>query len=157
MQRHLHSCFFFPPRFKVMADTPYTIVVLGNGSVQERRLADHLEGTLLPPSVTVVSNSVTGGLRTVVLTRKLAGASPLHYTFDPSALLISFINAIGSTPSLSYHQVIRTEAISRKKEKERKNERTKEERVHSWRLLAAASPRSLGAIHHSFSFINRSL
>lgn len=38
------------------------------------------------------------------MTRPFAGASKLHYTFDPSKLSMDFINAVGSTPTLSYHK-----------------------------------------------------
>lgn len=38
------------------------------------------------------------------MTRPFAGASKLHYTFDPSKLSMDFINAVGSTPALSYHK-----------------------------------------------------
>ncbi len=103
-----------------MVDAPYAIIVLGNGTVQERRLADHLAGQLLPPSVTVVSNTVQAGRRTVVLTRPVAGASPLHYTFNPATLLLTFINAIGASPDLSYHQVGQREKQKKRRRKEKK-------------------------------------
>ena len=56
-----------------MADRPWTVVVDGNGHVTERHLALHDPGTPLPPSVQVVSNTVKGGKRTVVLSRPLKG------------------------------------------------------------------------------------
>eukprot|EP01051_Picozoa_sp_SAG22_P004863 SAG22_NODE_273_length_13182_cov_12.693419_8_plen_651_part_00 len=42
----------------IMANTPWTVVVDGAGAVTERKLANHMPGTVLPPSVTVVSSSV---------------------------------------------------------------------------------------------------
>lgn len=53
----------------------YTIIVDGHGAVSERRLADHAVGRELNATVTVVSNTVNDGLRTVVMTRSLKGAS----------------------------------------------------------------------------------
>lgn len=87
-----------------MQDQPWTIVVDGTGNVTERKLADHYPGTPLTASVTVVSNIVTSGVRTVVLTRALKGISKDHFTFDPTQLAVQFINAVGATPDYSYHQ-----------------------------------------------------
>jgi hypothetical protein len=56
-----------------MADRPWTVVVDGYGHVTERHLAFHDPGTSLPPSVQVVSNTIEGGKRTVVLSRPLKG------------------------------------------------------------------------------------
>ena len=66
-----------------MADKPYTIVVDGAGAVTERTLGDHVAGAVLQPTVRVVSNTVSGGRRTVVMQRPLAGASAAHHSFDP--------------------------------------------------------------------------
>lgn len=41
-----------------MSDAPWTVVVDGSGEVSERKLANHMPGTPLPPSVRVLSNSV---------------------------------------------------------------------------------------------------
>ena len=92
-----------------MADKPYAITIEGSsGSVVERRLGSHdgknPGGTVLKSSVTVVSNTVADGLRTVVLTRPLQGATTQHYTFDPHNLQIDFINAVGSSPKFAYHK-----------------------------------------------------
>lgn len=68
-----------------MGDAPWTIIVEGNGSVMERKLASHEPGTWLKPSVTVQesqalsvraseSGQVVGAQRRVVLTRPLKGA-----------------------------------------------------------------------------------
>ena len=93
----------------LMADKPYAITIEGSsGSVVERRLGSHdgnnPAGTVLKKSVTVVSNTVVNGLRTVVLTRPLQGATTQHYTFDPSNLQMDFINAVGSSPTLAFHK-----------------------------------------------------
>mmetsp|Transcript_30184 Transcript_30184/g.59088 ORF Transcript_30184/g.59088 Transcript_30184/m.59088 type:complete len:774 (-) Transcript_30184:87-2408(-) len=89
-----------------MADTPWTIVVDGAGHVSEHLLADHAPGSLLSPSVKVVSSTVKGALRTVVLTRPLKGKNSSYFTFDAAAAdaTLHFINAVGSGPSFSYHK-----------------------------------------------------
>jgi len=51
-------------------------------------------------------------VRTVVLTRKLKGASAKHYSFSPRALSLDFINAVGSSPTLSYHKAKTASSIS---------------------------------------------
>jgi len=88
---------------QAMADTPNAIIVTGNGTVFEEKLANQQAGTQLPTSVTVVQNVVKDGKRTVVLTRPFAGKTPSHYTFDPLQTTLLYINAIGKVPDLSYH------------------------------------------------------
>jgi hypothetical protein len=90
------------PHF-TMSDRPYTIVVDGQGSVQERKLGDHNPGTVLAPSIRVASNTVTDGVRTVVLTREFAGRTPDHFTFNPSVSTVPVLTASGSGPAFSYH------------------------------------------------------
>lgn len=89
-----------------MEDAPWTIIVDGQGAVSERKLGNHEAGQLLAPSVTVVRSSVTGGLRTVVVSRPLKGAGPAYYTFAVTATDASlpYIAAVGSTPDLQYHK-----------------------------------------------------
>jgi hypothetical protein len=94
---------------KVMSDAPYTLVANSSG-VTERKIgtcgteAEHCPGDLLAPSVTVLSNSVQAGVRTLVLSRAFAGATKEHYTFDPAAVAtLSFISAVGSSQALAYH------------------------------------------------------
>lgn len=84
-----------------MKDTPNAIIVLGNGTVFEQKLADQQSGHKLPNSLTVVSNVVTDGQRTVVVTRPLKGKTAEHYTFSLSSPEIKFINAVGKTPNFS--------------------------------------------------------
>mmetsp|Transcript_145113 Transcript_145113/g.404305 ORF Transcript_145113/g.404305 Transcript_145113/m.404305 type:complete len:785 (-) Transcript_145113:188-2542(-) len=88
-----------------MKDAPWALIVDGAGRVSERSLADQNPGTELPASVTVVSSTSAAGRRSVVLARRLKGASPRHFTFRPrDDTLLSLINAVGSKPSLSYHK-----------------------------------------------------
>ena len=63
------------PAGQAMEDTPYAIIVDGAGKVTERVLASHMgsaaspAGSLLTPSVTLVSSTVADGRRTVVVSR----------------------------------------------------------------------------------------
>ena len=90
-----------------MVDAPYAIVVeggpMGAASVSERRLAKYAAGTLLAPSVTVLNASVAGGMRTVVLRRPIMGATLQHFSFDPTAISLDFIAAIGQAASFGPH------------------------------------------------------
>lgn len=86
-----------------MADTPYTIVVDGVGAVTERKLADHAAGSLLDPTLKLMSNTIKEGLRTVVLQRALAGAGDAYYSFSPDVASIPYINAIGATVDFQQH------------------------------------------------------
>jgi len=67
-------------------------------------------GSLLAPSVTVVSSTVADGKRTVVLSRPSLGASEQHANFTLQDLHVPFINAIGSSPTLTCetHAICRT-------------------------------------------------
>lgn len=78
-----------------MANSPYTIVIDGGGKVTERVLDDHAAGIVLNKSVTVISNTVTNGKRTVVMTRPLKGLTPAHHDFDVQELSLNFISAVG--------------------------------------------------------------
>lgn len=84
---------------------PYTIVVSGDGlnAVTERRLDFHGPGSSVEKSVTVQSNTVTNGNRTVVLTRALKGASDFHFTFDPSVTTVPIITARGCSLEFAQH------------------------------------------------------
>jgi hypothetical protein len=94
-----------------MADLPYAIIVDGNGQVQERILANHDPGHELQPSVKILSNTVTNGVRTIVLQRTLVGITPDHYNFTTSISTIPFINALGDTVDLSQHKSRSASAI----------------------------------------------
>lgn len=89
---------------QTMEETPYTIVVDGAGAVTERRMANHAIGRLLTSTVTVVSNTVAAGKRTVVLSRSATVGGVDHANFSLAELKLPFISAIGSTSSLSYHK-----------------------------------------------------
>ena len=86
-----------------MSDKPYTIVVDGTGNVSERKLGSHDPGTVLPASVSVTSNKVVDGVRTVTMTRDLQGKTSDHFTFDPSAPSLSIISASGLAGVFAYH------------------------------------------------------
>ena len=86
----------------------YAIVVLGDGTVQERRLGDHMAGNVLPVSVKVVNNTVSQGLRTVELVRPLAAPA---FTFHPNTVMINFINAVGSSADFGYHKAKATDSL----------------------------------------------
>jgi hypothetical protein len=87
-----------------MANSPYAIVVDGTGAVSEHVLGDHVAGTVLAPSIKVVSQSVVNGQRTVVMTRALKGLTPQHHDFDYTSTSMDFISAVGSSSAFSYHK-----------------------------------------------------
>lgn len=88
-----------------MAALPYAIVVDGAGGVTEHKLADHQAGTVLKasPGLSVVSQAYSGGIRTTVLQRPLAGSTPDHYTFSTKVTSLPFISAVGSSSAFSQH------------------------------------------------------
>jgi len=86
-----------------MKDAPWAIICEGTGDVTERQLQDQNPGSILTPSITVKSNTVNAGVRSVVVTRAIHGNI---FTFNPSAIAeINFINALGNGPTLAYHKV----------------------------------------------------
>ena len=82
----------------------YAIVVDGSGEVTEHLLGDHTPGTVLNTSVSVLNHSVANGLRTVVVSRPLAGLTARHFSFDARKMSLPFITALGSTPTFGYHK-----------------------------------------------------
>ena len=100
-----------------MKDAPWAIIVEpnnsnGNGNgidgndavaVSERRLADQGPGTLLPPTLKVLSSSVVDGQRTVVLRRPLAAGST-GFAFPSTAGVLPFVIAVGSGAEFAYHR-----------------------------------------------------
>lgn len=90
---------------QAMKQNPWAIIMEGNGNVTERKLADQSPGVQLPSTVTVVSNTVTDGKRTVVMTRALKGKTSDYFTFDASVATIPMINAVGSGPKLAFHKL----------------------------------------------------
>ena len=98
-----------------MANSPYAIIVDGNGAVTERVLGNHDPGALLAPGhLTLVSSAVNAstGRRTVVLKRALQGATPQYHSFDARKTSLSFIAAVGSTKELSYHKARTTGTLA---------------------------------------------
>ena len=83
-----------------MVGTNWTVVCLGDGTIQERDLGNHVPGVQLPTSVNVTSNTVVGTTRTVVMTRSVKGTKADDYHFDPTLNQLTFINAIGGGPYL---------------------------------------------------------
>ena len=83
-----------------MGNLPYTIVVDGTGEVTERKLGNHEAGTLLKPSVTIISNSVENNQRTVVMTRSNRGV----FNFTNVSKVLDVIIAVGSTSTFGYHK-----------------------------------------------------
>lgn len=82
-----------------MVGTPWAIVVSGSG-VEERKLGNHEPGTVLAPTVAVVSDTEAGGRRTVVLARRMrAGA----FNFGAQAAF-GVIDAVGASPALAHHK-----------------------------------------------------
>jgi len=88
---------------KAMGDLPYTIVVTPSG-VSERKLGNHAPGDELPPTVNVVSNMVSDGRRTVVLTRDSAITNKDYFSFDTKSKTLPFIAAVGPSASFGFHQ-----------------------------------------------------
>lgn len=102
---------------KVMATLPYAISVsadsTGVAAVVEHKLGDHDPGSILASSVTVLSSQLHDGIRTVVLSRNLAGLTASHYTFDLSQDgTIPLITAAGSTSTFGYHKLRASSQIS---------------------------------------------
>ncbi len=81
----------------------YSIVIDG-GVPTERKLGNHSSGFVLTSSLTVNSNTINAGVRTVSVTRDLTGSSSDYYTFDYNALGdIDVIYGVGSSSSLKNH------------------------------------------------------
>jgi len=102
-----------------MADAPYTIIANASGAFEQQigtcgSEAEHCPGTrLAPQSLTLISNTVLDGRRTVVVTRPFKGASPHHYTFDATTLgTLNFITAVGHTQLFAYHKAHHAAVVS---------------------------------------------
>jgi hypothetical protein len=87
-----------------MANSPYAIVVDGAGAVSEHVLADHAPGVAIAGSVSVLNHTVQGGVRTLTLSRPLAGRTAQHYTFRADKLSLDFITATGTGPAFGFHK-----------------------------------------------------
>eukprot|EP00658_Telonema_sp_P-2_P082549 TRINITY_DN874_c0_g1_i3.p1 TRINITY_DN874_c0_g1~~TRINITY_DN874_c0_g1_i3.p1 ORF type:complete len:388 (-),score=79.58 TRINITY_DN874_c0_g1_i3:514-1677(-) len=89
---------------ETMADAPYAIIVDGKGAITERKLGEHAPGSILASSVTEVSSTVVGGIRTTVMTRPVGPATKDHYGFPTTPGDVNLITAVGNTPELAYHK-----------------------------------------------------
>eukprot|EP00939_MAST-03C_sp_MAST-3C-sp1_P001438 g1438.t1 len=93
-----------------MADMPYTLIVNSTNVVEQKigtcgSEADHCPGTQLASTVQIVSNTVEGNLRRVVLTRALVGATGDHYSFNATSdVSIPLVMAVGSSQTFAYHK-----------------------------------------------------
>jgi len=92
-----------------MQNSPYAIIVSGGtGDVTEHVLGNHMAGTQIKQSITLISNTQENQRRTIVLTRAFKGLTPQHHTFDSTKLLTNIISAFGTTKTFSYHQAKET-------------------------------------------------
>ena len=94
-----------------MMDSPYAIICNASGAFEQQigtcgTEGEHCAGDRLhPQSLTLVSNTVVDGVRTVVVTRPFAGASEHHYTFDVGRLSsLNFLTAVGRDQIFAYHR-----------------------------------------------------
>mmetsp|Transcript_58745 Transcript_58745/g.128742 ORF Transcript_58745/g.128742 Transcript_58745/m.128742 type:complete len:880 (+) Transcript_58745:49-2688(+) len=93
-----------------MADAPYALISNGSG-IMERQIgtcgseAEHCPGDLLTSSVTVVSNTVEDGMRTILMTRPFAGLTDAHHSFHLGGQTnMNLITAVGSSQVFAYHK-----------------------------------------------------
>jgi hypothetical protein len=92
----------------------YALVVDGAGEVTEHSLGMHAAGSQLPSTVTIVSNTVAGTARTVVISLPV-GARAASVAPDWTAMQeggFPIITAIGSTPKFSYHKTHSTGEVA---------------------------------------------
>ena len=75
----------------------YAIIMDGsnNGSVYEYVLGYHQRGNVLESTINILSNTVSNGQRTVVLTREIKGRNSSYYSFPTMACQIPIIWAAG--------------------------------------------------------------
>ena len=67
--------------------------------------AQHCAGTRLAASVTVLSDSVSGGVRTVEMSRPLRGRTDDHYSFSLAAnTTLNLITAVGYSHAFGHHK-----------------------------------------------------
>ena len=84
-----------------MADLPYSIIVLGNGTVQEWKLGNHEMGNLLPSSIRILRNSVFGKVRRVEFVRDIKNS---YYDFS-GTMNLPMLVAEGQSPNLDTIEV----------------------------------------------------
>jgi len=94
-----------------MSDSPYVIYANSSGAFEQQigtcgSEAEHCPGNPLAPSITLESNSVVSGVRTVVLTRPFKGLTDKHYSFRPDNVnTLNIISASGSSQTFAYHRL----------------------------------------------------
>lgn len=84
-----------------MGDLPDAVIVEGDGTVKEVRLAEYAAGSALPQRFTVATNEAAGGGRTVVLTA--AAAAPGRYAFPARGSRVPFVWGVGITGDYGVH------------------------------------------------------
>lgn len=94
----------------LMFDQPYALVANASG-VSEQKLGtcgdegQHCAVDQLEPSVTVVSNTVVNGVRTVVMTRPMRGKTADYFTFDATKdQTLRLITAVGESQVFAHHR-----------------------------------------------------
>lgn len=92
-----------------MADSPYTLIINASGVIEQQigtcgSEAEHCPGDQLESSVHVVSNTVTNGFRTLVMTRPFRGKTAKHYSFSPGTPTMNLITAVGQSQKFAYHK-----------------------------------------------------
>jgi len=99
-----------------MKQKPAAIIVSETGAVSEWQLGDHVAGNKLTTQVVVLSNTVSAGQRTVVLTRAFKGSTAAQFTFHASGSnsTVSFMNAVGSEGKAwpSFHKHMSSSSIT---------------------------------------------
>ena len=83
----------------------YAIIVVGNsGEIEERQLGLNAPGVALKSSITVTSNTVTNGVRSVVLTRNMTAPNDQYYSFQTKVDQdFDIIYCYGTTADVQYH------------------------------------------------------
>eukprot|EP01083_Nonionella_stella_P275706 936556_1 len=101
-----------------MNDQPY-VIVINSTDVWEQKIgtcgseADHCPGIRLNKTITLLSNTVNGNIRTVIVQRSASGATDDYYTFNPSVQsTINLITAIGQSQIFAYHKAHSNAQIS---------------------------------------------
>lgn len=90
-----------------MPEQPWTVIVDGRGAITERKLGNHNAGTILSPSVKLISSTVSGDRRKVIMSRPLTGRTKDYYSFevnDSADATVKIIAAVGLGPSFAYHK-----------------------------------------------------
>merc|ERR1712228_1166278 len=83
----------------------YAIIVVGNsGQIKERQLGLNAPGVQLKSSITVTSNTVTNGVRSVALQRDMTANDAQYYAFQPKVdQTLDIIYCYGTTAAVQYH------------------------------------------------------